>query len=168
MSISAGNDGPSCSTINEPPSFYDSGIAVGATDSSDNIAGFSSRGPITVDGSNRLKPDLVAPGIGVRSSIGTNSYALDSGTSMASPHVAGAVVLLWSRSADRADVDTTESILEQNAVHLYAGSPFCGPDNGASMPNNVYGYGRLDVLAAYNYADNIYFPFKYIFPLVFR
>ncbi len=169
MSVSAGNEGPSCSTISEPPSFYDSGIAVGATDSNDNIASFSNRGPVTADGSNRRKPDLVAPGVGVRSSIATNSYGYLSGTSMSSPHVAGAVVLLWSRFPQIArDVSTTESILEQNAVHLYASSPFCGTDNGSSMPNNVYGYGRVDVLAAFNYADGVYFPFKYIFPLVFR
>ncbi len=169
MSVSAGNSGSGCSTINEPPSFYDSGITVGATDSGDSIASFSSRGPITVDASNRIKPDLVAPGVLVRSSLPTNTFGYENGTSMASPHVAGAVVLLWSRFPQIAhDVGTTESILEQNAVHLYASSPFCGADTGSSMPNNVYGYGRLDVLAAFNYADSVYFPFKYIFPLIFR
>lgn len=171
MSVSSGNDGPSCSTINEPPSFYDSAISVGATDSGDNIASFSSRGPITVDGSNRIKPDLVAPGVNVRSSYPDAffPYVAMEGTSMASPHVAGAVVLLWSRFPQIAhDVDTTESILEQNAVHLFASSPFCGADTGASMPNNVFGYGHLDVLAAYNYTNTIYFPLTFYFPLVFR
>jgi serine protease AprX len=175
MAVSAGNSGSGCSTINQPPSFYASGIAVGATDQNDSIAGFSSRGPITVDSSNHIKPDLAAPGAvsgypyGIRSSFPPNTYALEEGTSMSSPHVAGAVVLLWSRFPQIVrDVDTTESILEQNAVQLYASSPFCGTDTGSSIPNNAYGYGRLDVLAAYSYADSVYFPFKYIFPLVFR
>ena len=88
---------------------------------------------------------------------------------MASPHVAGAVVLLWSRFPQIArDVNATETLLENNAVHLFASSPFCGTDNGSSRPNNVYGYGRLDVLAAYNAADALYFPYKYLFPLIFR
>lgn len=169
MSVSAGNSGPSCSTISAPPSIYDSGITVGATNSSDTIADFSSRGPVTVDGSNRRKPDLVAPGVGVlgvRSSIPTNSYGYMNGTSMASPHVAGAVVLLWSRFPQLVrNVDTTESILEQNAVHLTT-SQGCGGDTSSQVPNNVYGYGRLDVLAAFNYADGVYFPYKYYFPFV--
>lgn len=168
MSVSAGNT-PGCSTINEPPSFYDSGITIGATDSSDVIASFSSRGPITADGSNRRKPDLVAPGVNVRSSLRGNVYGSLNGTSMAAPHVAGAVVLLWSAFPNlRRQVGVTEQILEGNAVPLYASSPFCGSDTGSTLPNNVFGYGRLDVLAAYNYVGNNPLVFKYFFPLIFR
>ncbi|HEY1330526.1 MAG TPA: S8 family serine peptidase [Actinomycetota bacterium] len=155
MSVSAGNDGPSCSTVDAPPANYDSAISIGATDSNDNIAFFSSRGPVTIDGSNRRKPDLSAPGVGVRSSYPTDTYAVLSGTSMASPHVAGAVVLLWSAMPGlRHDVDLTEQILEQSAVRKDQNET-CGGIPGNQYPNNTVGYGRLDVLAAYNYAQTL-------------
>ncbi len=153
MSVSAGNAGPACSTISDPPGLEDPAITVGATTSSDSIASFSSRGPVTVDGSQRRKPDLVAPGVNVRSSYPQNSYKDSSGTSMASPHVAGAAVLLWSAFPQlRRDVDHTERILEQSALHLTT-TQGCGGDTATQVPNNVFGYGRLDVLAAYNYAQ---------------
>src|SRR5437667_3534582 len=69
MAVAAGNDGPNCSTISEPPALDDAAVTIGATDNSDAIALFSSRGPVTIDGSNRRKPDLVAPGVQVLSSI---------------------------------------------------------------------------------------------------
>lgn len=153
MATSAGNSGSACSTISDPPALYDSAITVGATGFQTNtIASYSSRGPVTADGSNRKKPDLVAPGSSVRSSYPSNSYATLSGTSMASPHVAGAVALLWSAFPNlRGNVDHTEFILEQTAVHLTT-TQGCGGDTSNQVPNNVYGYGRIDVLAAYNYA----------------
>lgn len=152
MAVSAGNSGPACSTVSDPPALDDSAITVGATNVGDSITNFSSRGPVTVDGSQRRKPDLVAPGESVRSSYPPNTYATLSGTSMAAPHVAGAVVLLWSAFPQlHRDVNTTESILEQTAVHLTT-SQGCGSDTTTQVPNNVYGYGRIDVLAAYNYA----------------
>ena len=153
MAASAGNSGPSCSTIGSPPALEDSAITVGATGTqTDTIAAYSSRGPVTVDGSDRRKPDLVAPGSGVRSSYPASGYATLSGTSMASPHVAGAVALLWSAFPylDR-NVDYTEFILQETAVHLMTAQG-CGGDSATQMPNNVYGHGRIDVLAAYNYA----------------
>jgi subtilisin family serine protease len=155
MSVSAGNSGSSCSTVDAPPGTTDSAITVGATDSNDNIAGFSSRGPVTIDGSNRRKPDVSAPGVSVRSSFPGNTYGTLSGTSMASPHVAGAVVLLWSAFPGlRRDVDETEKILEQSAVPRTT-TQTCGGIPGSTIPNNTYGYGRIDVLAAYNYAKTL-------------
>jgi len=153
MAASAGNSGSACSTVSDPPALYDSAITIGATGfQTDTIASYSSRGPVTADGSNRGKPDLVAPGSSVRSSYPTNTYATLSGTSMASPHVAGAVALLWSAFPNlRGNVDHTEFILEQTAVHLTT-TQGCGGDTSSQVPNNVYGYGRIDVLAAYNYA----------------
>ena len=151
MSVSAGNEGPNCSSVVWPPSHYDSSVSVGATDIDDAIAGFSSRGPVTIDGSGRPKPDLVAPGVGVRSSTRTGYGAL-SGTSMASPHVGGAVALLWSALPNlRRDVDATERLLEQTAVQRTS-TQGCGGNTAAAVPNNVFGYGRIDVLAAYRAA----------------
>ena len=153
MAVSAGNEGSSCATISDPPGLYDSAITVGATGfQTDLIASYSSRGPISADGSGRRKPDLVAPGSSVRSAYPTNSYASLSGTSMASPHVAGAVALLWSAFPNlRGNVDHTEFILTQTAVHLTSNQG-CGGDGPSQVPNNVYGYGRINLLAAYNYA----------------
>jgi len=64
---SAGNEGPGCSTVDNPPAIYASSFAAGAVNAgTDELAGFSSRGPVTVDGSGRIKPDVVAPGVNVR------------------------------------------------------------------------------------------------------
>jgi uncharacterized repeat protein (TIGR01451 family) len=143
---SAGNDGSACSTVAEPIALYDAAFSVGATDSGDNIAGFSSRGPVTADGSGRLKPDVSAPGVGVRSSLPGGGYGLKSGTSMAGPHVAGTVALLWSAEpALVGDVDATEQIVAQTARPRVDTS--CGGAPGG-RPNNVYGWGIVDALAA--------------------
>jgi len=150
LAVSAGNYAPSsCDTIRDPPGLDSAVITVGATDLDDTIAGFSGRGPVTIDGSNRRKPDLVAPGVGVRSAYPNNRYVTLNGTSMAAPHLAGAVALLWSALPSlRRNVSATQTIFEQTAVPL-ATSAGCGGDLATNVPNNVYGYGRIDVLAAY-------------------
>jgi len=66
---SAGNSGPECGSVEYPPAIYDAAFSVGATSSDDEIRSFSSRGPVFVDGSNRLKPDVCAPGSYVRSAM---------------------------------------------------------------------------------------------------
>jgi subtilisin family serine protease len=147
--VSAGNAGPACSTVNDPPAIYQASFSVGATNSGDGIASFSSRGPVTVDGSGRMKPNISAPGVNVRSSIPGSTYQGGwSGTSMAGPHVAGAVALLWSAVPDLiGDVDATELILEHTAVPRTT-TQTCGGVPGSQVPNNTYGWGRLDVYAA--------------------
>lgn len=154
MAVSAGNSGSACGTVSDPPAIYDSSITVGAVNSLDVIAGFSSRGPVLVDASNRPKPDLVAPGVGVRSSFPNtvSSYASLNGTSMAAPHVGGAVLLLWSAIPSLVrNVDQTETLLKQSAVHLTTAT-VCGAETPNATPNNTYGSGRIDVLAAYTAA----------------
>jgi|GEM_PF-468180 len=143
--VSAGNSGSNCSTVREPPAIYGAAYTVGALQTgTDTIATFSSRGPVTVDGSNRRKPDLVAPGTGVRSSVRGGGYSTMGGTSMAAPHVAGAVALLWSANpALKNQIVATEHLLNENAFPI--NSTACG---SSGWPNNTYGYGRLDVKAA--------------------
>lgn len=158
---SAGNSGSGCSTVSDPPSIFAASFAVGATNTSDVLANFSSRGPVTVYG-NRKKPDISAPGVSVYSCFGVDnnpnsySYTSWSGTSMAGPHVAGVAALVMSARPDLiGQVDILENLLESTAVPRYSASPHCGGDNGTTLPNNKYGWGRVDALAAVNAAINL-------------
>jgi serine protease AprX len=159
--IAAGNSGSSCSTVSEPPAIYDASYTVGALNTgTDTIASFSSRGPVTLDGSNRMKPDISAPGTGTRSSVPGSSYGTKSGTSMATPHVAGAVALLWSaQPALRHQIALTEDTLNGSAAPLTDAS--CGI---GGSPNNTFGWGRLDIKFAVDFSLNTTLspPTKYL------
>src|SRR5213595_1713160 len=147
MVVAAGNSGSGCSTVSDPPSFYAASYTVGALNTgTDTIAGFSSRGPVTRDGSNRTKPDITAPGTNTRSCDNTcdSCYTIASGTSMATPHIAGAMALLWSAIPSlQNQIDPSRAALNNAAVHI--ASTQCG---ATGPPNNVYGWGRVDILAA--------------------
>ncbi len=148
--VAAGNTGSGgCSSVTDPPAVFNASFTVGALNTgTDLIASFSSRGPVMVDTSGRLKPNLTAPGTSTRSSLRGNTYGSLSGTSMATPHVAGAVALMLSAQPSlRGKVSTIEAILKDSAVHISDSS--C---SSSGSPNNVYGYGRLDALAAANMA----------------
>lgn len=144
---SAGNEGARCESVSDPIAIYDAVLSVGAVDAGGNVTGFSSRGPVTVDGSGRTKPDLVAPGDAILSAAPGGSYARASGTSMAGPHVAGVVALIWSANpALIGDIDATEQILIDTASpYTGEGGLGCAGDGAAS---NVYGHGLVDAYAA--------------------
>jgi subtilisin family serine protease len=143
--VAAGNEGPGCGSVATVPSFYEASFSIGATTLTDGIASFSSRGPVSIDGSNRVKPDLTAPGVNVLASASSGGRATVSGTSAASPHVAGAIALLWSGLPFlEGNVPATRLLLEVTADALI--STQCG---GTLIPNPVFGWGRLDVYAAY-------------------
>ncbi len=149
--FSAGNSGSACGTLGSPG---DNLVAfnVGATDSGDNIASFSSRGSNPFNG--QPDPDVTAPGVGVLSSVPGNSYSFYSGTSMAAPHVTGAIALILSAEPDlTGKVDQIEELLRRTAVPLTS-SQTCGGVPGSQVPNNTYGWGRIDVLAAVNMVLN--------------
>lgn len=150
--VSNGNAGPECGTTYGPPAYFEESFSIGATRFSDTIAGFSSLGPVLIDNSLRVKPNVTAPGQGVRSCIRNGGYANFSGTSMAGPHVAGLVALILSAQPQLAGrVEDIESIIEQTAIPT-DGLTDCSDNGGLSYPNNTYGFGRVDALAAVNQA----------------
>ncbi|MBL0886921.1 S8 family serine peptidase [Myceligenerans sp. I2] len=137
---SAGNTSPGadCGTVSSPGSHPDA-YSVGAFASNGSLAAFSRKGE-GEDGV--IKPEISAPGVGVRSSWPGNTYRLLNGTSMAAPHVAGAVAALWSYDPTLiGQIDTTRRLLAESAVDVDDTS--CG---GTAEFNNKYGEGRLDLV----------------------
>jgi len=147
MVVAAGNSGSGCSTVSDPPSFYEASYTVGALNTgTDQIAGFSSRGPVTRDGSNRTKPDITAPGTNTRSCDNScdSCYTFASGTSMATPHISGAMALLWSAIPSlQHQIQASRDALNSTTVQIQDAQ--CGDP---TPPNNVYGWGRVNIAAA--------------------
>ncbi|WP_280854581.1 S8 family serine peptidase [Streptomyces sp. SAI-041] len=133
--VAAGNSGPQ--SISSPGA-ADSALTVGAVDSTDTLADFSSQGPRGGDGG--LKPEITAPGVDIvaaRSHYtrGSGYYTTMSGTSMATPHVAGAAALLAAEHPD-----WTGTQLKEALVSSVKATPAYTPYQA--------GAGRLDALAA--------------------
>jgi subtilisin family serine protease len=140
--FSAGNGGPNSGSSYSPAN-YPEAFSVGAVDAADQVLPDSSRGPSGCAGRTRPFPDVVAPGKNIYTSDLYSMWTTASGTSMAAPHVAGALALLLSgRPGLSAAVQ--ESVLRDGAL-----------DAGAAGPDETYGAGRLDVLASWNLAEGL-------------
>jgi subtilisin family serine protease len=154
--FSIGNEGPDCNTAADPGDMPNV-IGVGASDiSNSNAPGspadFSNRGPAKFTG--LLKPEVTAPGAAIRSSVPGDSYDSWGGTSMAAPHVAGQVALIWSAQPDlRGNVQLTQWVIQQTAQPLLVDQGYyCGGDTAGSHPNNQYGWGLIDAYEAVSMA----------------
>jgi subtilisin family serine protease len=138
----AGNTGPRCDSIDDPPAPYTDVLTVAAVDRERRVTGFSSRGP-TDDG--RAKPDVAAPGEAVLSALPGGTYGELAGTSMAAPHVAGVVALLWSANPTLVgDVPRTRELLRETATPVVAG----GNTDDCGDPARLAGAGIVDAYAA--------------------
>lgn len=153
--FAAGNEGPGAQSLRIPANRITTPyncFSVGAVDGNNNnypIAYFSSRGPSQCDGQT-IKPEVSAPGVNVRSSLPGNSYGFLSGTSMACPHVAGAIALLRQVNPN-ATVDTIKWALMQSATDL-----------GGSGEDNTYGWGIINVRAARDLMPSVNQPYVFV------
>ncbi|WP_460890337.1 S8 family serine peptidase [Promicromonospora xylanilytica] len=137
---SAGNTSPgaACDTVSSPGAHPDA-YSVGAFASNGVLGAFSRKGE-GEDGV--IKPEISAPGVSVRSSWPGDGYNTISGTSMAAPHVAGAVAALWSYDPTLVgQIEQTRRLLAESAHDVDDTS--CG---GTAELNNKYGEGRLDLV----------------------
>ncbi len=148
--VGAGNSGDiGCGSVTDPPAIYPQNFTVGAVDENSMLASFSSKGPVTFNGEIITKPNIVAPGVGILSAFPGGTYQLSDGTSMATPHVAGAVALLWSANPRLiGDIDQTVLILTKTANHMLYDTPMGECGDPSMIPNNLSGYGLLDVYSA--------------------
>ena len=146
--FSGGNSGPSNTSVNAPQRINTTIVntfSVGSINANDDefaISTFSTRGPLqcpATDSSLIIHPEVVAPGQSVRSSTGMNSYDTKSGTSMAAPHVSGAVLLL------------KEAFPNLSGADLLTALYFTAIDMGDLGEDNTFGMGLIDCLAAFEY-----------------
>lgn len=161
---SAGNSGPACGTIVHAPAPFAASLSVGASNSLDAIASFSSRGPVTAQAAwggmdpppAPAKPDLVAPGVSVASSLRNDEYGSMNGTSMAGPHVVGVAALLMSVDSSLiGDPGRVEALLRAGALPLTSVQT-CGDYPGNLVPNAVFGFGRVDAWRSYELLQRLF------------
>jgi subtilisin family serine protease len=131
--FAAGNAGPEGGSVGLPAGCPQA-VAVGATDSSDRIASFSSRGPAKWKTGELVKPEVSAPGVGVKSARPGGGYQSMSGTSMSTPHISGVLALI---------LQANPALTVDGAVKsMLAGVTDLGP----AGKDNSYGWGRPDLL----------------------
>jgi subtilisin family serine protease len=150
MSSAAGNTGSyGCASVTDPIAIYGTVFTAGSVNQKGNLSVFSSFGPVVVDGSERQKPDLLAPGEMVTSSFPGGGYSTADGTSFAAPHVTGVVALMWSANPGLiGDIESTMKILKETAQNYVGSPPICGEVEQA------VGAGILDAYAAVQAAIN--------------
>lgn len=136
--FAAGNGGPGGNTSYSPAN-NPSAFAVGAVDNAGLIASTSSRGPSTCGGSTQVYPDVVSQGVNIHTSDLFGMYASNTGTSLAAPHVAGGLAVLLQAYPNLSAAE------QENALTNTA------QDLGAAGADEVYGNGRVDLLAAFNW-----------------
>lgn len=140
---SAGNQGPSAQSITSPGQFPEV-VATAAVDEHSKVASFSSRGPAPYPkGSTTPKPDFAAPGVDVVSSMPNNRYGKMSGTSMAQPHMSGALLAVLSKYPQLDD--------NQLAAAFTAGAT----DRGAKGWDPEYGNGVINLPATLQAAERM-------------
>jgi subtilisin family serine protease len=116
FAVAAGNSGPRCGSASSPPAGDPDVYSVGSVDADNVVSSFSSRGPVTVDGHRMSKPDVSAPGEEVMSTLPGGGFGRLTGTSMATPQVAGAVAVLWSAHPSlKGDIAKTRKLLDDTA-----------------------------------------------------
>ncbi|MGZ5289694.1 MAG: S8 family serine peptidase [Actinomycetota bacterium] len=133
--VAAGNFGPAAGSSVSPAN-YPEALAVGGVNATDGIWSGSGRGPTTCGGSTGVYPEVVAPAVTIRSADRFGLFQSVTGTSIAAPHVAGAAALLLSAHPDASPTALSDAITA-SALDL-----------GAAGPDDVFGFGRLDVAAA--------------------
>lgn len=144
--FSIGNEGPECGTASSPgddPTV----ISVGATTSADALADFSSKGAAVT---GLIKPEVSAPGEDVISAYSSSDTALAyaSGTSMAAPHVTGLIALLLSANSSLSYDDIRSTLYETTVRNLASTGYSCNGTTDADIPNNQFGYGRINAVDA--------------------
>lgn len=147
---------PGCNTVGNPGR-YGNVTGVGSTGQSDGVyAAHSNWGPtdnldtVNPNGFPNLKPQVVAPGVDIRSSLNGSDSAYGSwdGTSMSAPHVSGLVALMWQAAPCLiGDYTLTETIIQKSVAPMAYASD-CGGEGPGNIPNMASGWGEIDALEA--------------------